>query len=307
MKNTIIVVGILWIAQGLSAQNALIKYMSKLPPLPENFCNTESPAYSTYTDQITKVIAAIDEDVERLEQQTPTQNQVLNDISKKTGISTQKLNELINTEDEDEAEKIIQQQVQKQYGVSVSEFENVANMSPAEQEKWAKEYAKTDKAKQSSQKAKSDYQSADEINKLNTEITAYINEWSAMLTDLQKHRRLSKAECDTCIEKVRRNAPEPKYQGEHCINQNAIDEFIEKNESECYKNECNYMTPKIKAYLNRKKTDLPKVYELMARKYKLENDLAKSQTGIDMNNMVSPDIIALGLIRDFANEMMNTP
>ncbi|MDD2995465.1 MAG: hypothetical protein PHP99_04515 [Paludibacter sp.] len=307
MKNTVILISLMWITQSLSAQNALIKYMSKLPPLPENFCNTESPAYSTYTDQITKVIAAIDEDVERLEQQTPTQNQVLNDISKKTGISTQKLNELINTEDEGEAEKLMQQQVQKQYGVSLSEFENVANMSKDEQEKWGKEYSKTDKSKQTVQKAKSDYQSADEINKLNTEITAYINEWSAMLTDLQKHRRLSKAECDTCIEKVRKNAPEPKYQSEHCINQNAIDEFIEKNEAECYKNYCNYMTPKIKAYLNRKKTDLPKVYELMARKYKLENDLAKSQTGVDMNNMVSPDIIALGLIRDFANEMMNTP
>ncbi len=307
MKNTVILISLMWITQSLSAQNTLIKYMSKLPPLPEDFCNTNSAAYSNFSDQVTKVIATIDDEIERIQKQTPTENQALKDISKKTGISTQKLNELINSEDEGEAEKIMQQQVQKQYGVSLSEFENVTNMSPAEQEKWAKEYAKTDKAKQSSQKAKSDYQSAEEINRLNAEITAYINEWSAMLTDLQKHRRLSKAECDTCIEKVRKNAPEPKYQGEHCINQNAIDEFIEKNEAECYKNYCNYMTPKIKAYLNRKKTDLPKVYELMARKYKLENDLAKSQTGIDMNNMVSPDIIALGLIRDFANEMMNTP
>lgn len=307
MKNTVILISLMWITQSLSAQNALIKYMSKLPPLPENFCNTESPAYSTYTDQITKVIAAIDEDVERLEQQTPTQNQVLNDISKKTGISTQKLNELINSEDEGEAEKIMQQQVQKQYGVSISEFENVANMSKDEQEKWGKEYAKTEKSKQTVQKGKNNYQSAEEINRLNTEITAYINDWTAMQMDLQKHQRIAKTECDTCIEKVQRSAPEPRYQGEHCVNEHAIDEYIEKNEAICYNNYCNYMTPKTKVYLNKKKADLPKLYELLARKNKLENDIAKSETGIEMNNVVSEDLIALALVKEFAKEMLNVP
>lgn len=307
MKNTVILISLMWITQSLSAQNTLIKYMSKLPPLPEDFCNTNSAAYSNFSDQVTKVIATIDDEIERIQKQTPDENQALKDISKKTGISTQKLNELINSEDEGEAEKIMQQQVQKQYGVSISEFENVANMSKDEQEKWGKEYAKTEKSKQTVQKGKNNYQSAEEINKLNTEITAYINEWSAMLTDLQKHRRLSKAECDTCIEKVRKNAPEPKYQGEHCINQNAIDEYIEKNEAICYNNYCNYMTPKTKVYLNKKKADLPKLYELLARKNKLENDIAKSETGIEMNNVVSEDLIALALVKEFAKEMLNVP
>ena len=109
----------MWITQSLSAQNTLIKYMSKLPPLPEDFCNTNSAAYSNFSDQVTKVIATIDDEIERIQKQTPTENQALKDISKKTGISTQKLNELINSEDEGEAEKIMQQQVQKQYGVSI--------------------------------------------------------------------------------------------------------------------------------------------------------------------------------------------
>ncbi len=307
MKNTVILISLMWITQSLSAQNTLIKYMSKLPPLPEDFCNTNSAAYSNFSDQVTKVIATIDDEIERIQKQTPTENQALKDISKKTGISTQKLNELINSEDEGEAEKLMQQQVQKQYGVSLSEFENVANMSKDEQEKWGKEYSKTDKSKQTVQKGKNNYQSAEEINRLNAEITAYINDWKAMQMDLQKHQRIAKTECDTCIEKVQRSAPEPRYQGEHCVNEHAIYEYIEKNEAICYNNYCNYMTPKTKVYLNKKKADLPKLYELLARKNKLENDIAKSQTGIDMNNMVSPDIIALGLIRDFANEMMNTP
>ena len=307
MKNTVILISLMWITQSLSAQNTLIKYMSKLPPLPEDFCNTNSAAYINFSDQVTKVIATIDDEIERIQKQTPTENQALKDISKKTGISTQKLNELINSEDEGEAEKLMQQQVQKQYGVSLSEFENVTNMSPAEQEKWAKEYAKTDKAKQSSQKAKSDYQSADEINKLNAEITAYINDWTAMQMDLQKHQRLAKTECDTCIEKVQRSAPEPRYQGEHCVNAHAIYEYIEKNEAICYNNYCNYMTPKTKVYLNKKKADLPKLYELLARKNKLENDIAKSETGIEMNNVVSEDLIALALVKEFAKEMLNVP
>mgnify|MGYP000367190011 FL=1 len=231
----------------------------------------------------------------------------MKDISKKTGISTQKLNELINSEDEGEAEKIMQQQVQKQYGVSISEFENVANMSKEEQEKWGKEYSKTDKSKQTVQKGKNNYQSAEEINRLNTEITAYINDWTAMQMDLQKHQRLAKTECDTCIEKVQRSAPEPRYQGEHCVNQHAIYEYIEKNEAICYNNYCNYMTPKTKVYLNKKKADLPKLYELLARKNKLENDIAKSETGIEMNNVGSEDLIALALVKEFAKEMLNVP
>ena len=307
MKNTVILISLMWITQSLSAQNTLIKYMSKLPPLPEDFCNTNSAAYSNFSDQVTKVIATIDDEIERIQKQTPTENQALKDISKKTGISTQKLNELINSEDEGEAEKLMQQQVQKQYGVSLSEFENVANMSKDEQEKWGKEYSKTDKSKQTVQKAKSDYQSADEINKLNAEITAYINDWTAMQMDLQKHQRIAKTECDTCIEKVQRSAPEPRYQGEHCVNEHAIYEYIEKNEAICYNNYCNYMTPKTKVYLNKKKADLPKLYELLARKNKLENDIAKSETGIEMNNVVSEDLIALALVKEFAKEMLNVP
>ena len=54
-------------------------------------------------------------------------------------------------------------------------------------------------------------------------------------------------------------------------------ENIEKNEAICYNNYCNYMTPKTKVYLNKKKADLPKLYELLARKNKLENDIAKMQ------------------------------
>ncbi|MDD3489828.1 MAG: hypothetical protein PHR62_08090 [Paludibacter sp.] len=307
MKNTVILISLMWITQSLSAQNTLIKYMSKLPPLPEDFCNTNSAAYSNFSDQVTKVIATIDDEIESIQKQTPTENQALKDISKKTGISTQKLNELINSEDEGEAEKLMQQQVQKQYGVSLSEFENVANMSKDEQEKWGKEYSKTDKSKQTVQKGKNNYQSAEEINRLNAEITAYINDWTAMQMDLQKHQRIAKTECDTCIEKVQRSAPEPRYQGEHCVNQHAIDEYIEKNEAICYNNYCNYMTPKTKVYLNKKKTDLPKLYELLARKNKLENDIAKSETGIEMNNVVSEDLIALALVKEFAKEMLNVP
>jgi hypothetical protein len=307
MKNTVILISLMWITQSLSAQNTLIKYMSKLPPLPEDFCNTNSAAYSNFSDQVTKVIATIDDEIESIQKQTPTENQALKDISKKTGISTQKLNELINSEDEGEAEKLMQQQVQKQYGVSLSEFENVANMSKDEQEKWGKEYSKTDKSKQTVQKGKNNYQSAEEINRLNAEITAYINDWTAMQMDLQKHQRLAKTECDTCIEKVQRSAPEPRYQGEHCVNQHAIDEYIEKNEAICYNNYCNYMTPKTKVYLNKKKADLPKLYELLARKNKLENDIAKSETGIEMNNVVSEDLIALALVKEFAKEMLNVP
>ena len=180
-------------------------------------------------------------------------------------------------------------------------------MSKDEQEKWGKEYSKTDKSKQTVQKAKSDYQSADEINKLNAEITAYINDWKAMQMDLGKHQRIAKTECDTCIEKVQRSAPEPRYQGEHCVNEHAIYEYIEKNEAICYNNYCNYMTPKTKVYLNKKKADLPKLYELLARKNKLENDIAKSETGIEMNNVVSEDLIALALVKEFAKEMLNVP
>ena len=67
------------------------------------------------------------------------------------------------------------------------------------------------------------------------------------------------------------------------------------------------MTPKTKVYLNKKKADLPKLYELLARKNKLENDIAKSETGIEMNNVVSEDLIALALVKEFAKEMLNVP
>ena len=303
MKTTLIIVCTLLWSQTLLAQNLAQKHLSQLPPLPENICSISSADEDSYRSRILKVIEAIEVDVERIEQLQPTQNQMMQSLSKKTGISQQKLNKLSNSDNEAEGERLMQQKVLEQYGMSVEDIKKIENMSEAEQEQWAKTYAKTGKAKQKQAQDKKLYSNSEEISKLEKEFAVYTTSWSAMQLDFDKQERLAKAKLDTCLEKVRRNAPEPRYQGEHCINEKAIEEYLAKNEQPCYEAYCSHMTPKKKLLITKKEADLPKMIVLITQIQTLKNNLLNEQTGINLNATQTPEVAALALVKEFAKDM----
>ena len=293
------------LATFLNAQQLAQKYLSQLPPLPDNICKVSDAEENNYRNQIIALIAAIDAEVERMGNQLPSEKQALQTLSKKTGISKQQLNEMENSDNESASEKQMLQKTLNEYGISMDEIKNLENMSEAEQQEWGENYAKSDKRIQKQKQDKSQFKQSEQVNALEKELAGYTSEWGKMQTDYEKHEKVAKADLDSCLEQVRKNAPQPKYQGEHCINQKAIDEYFEKNEPPCYTAYCAYLSPKKKMILNKKKADLPKMCELTTRLQSLRNDMLKSQSGINLNSTGINEVSALNLVKEYAKEMEN--
>ncbi|GAB1415719.1 hypothetical protein MASR2M117_11250 [Paludibacter sp.] len=288
----------------LNAQQLAQKYLSQLPSFPDNICNVSDAEENNYRNQIIALIAAIDAEVERLGNQLPTEKQALQTLSKKTGISKQQLNEMENSDDGSESEKQMLKKTLNEYGISMDEIKNLENMSEAEQQEWGENYAKSDKRIQKQKQDKSQFKRSEQVNALEKELAYYTSEWGKMQTDYEKHEKIAKADLDSCLEKVLKNAPQPQYQGENCINQNAIDEYFEKNETLCHNAYCAYLTPKKKMILNKKKADLPKMCELSTRLQSLRNEMLKSQSGVTLNVTGINEISALNLVKEYAKEML---
>lgn len=177
-------------------------------------------------------------------------------------------------------------------------------MSEAEQQGWGENYAKSDKRIQKQKQDKSQFKRSEQVNSLEQELAYYTSEWGKMQTDYEKHEKIAKADLDSCLEEVRKNAPQPKFQGGHCVNQKAIDEYFEENELLCHNAYCTYLSPKKKIMLNKKKADLPKMCELTTRLQSLRNEMLKSQSGINLNTTDINEIPALNLVKEYAKEML---
>lgn len=305
MKTTFILICMLLGGQTLSAQNLAQKHLAQLPPLPNNICSISSVEDEAYRNRIQKVIEAIDADVERIEQQLPTQNQMIKSLSQKTGISQQKLNELSNSDNEAEGEKLIPQETLEASSITAEDLKKLENMSEAERQQWAMNFAKLGNAKQEQIQSEQIYSYTEKISKIEEELAAYTSSWSAMQLNFDEQEKLARANLDSCLKRVQRNAPKPKYQGEHCINEKAIEEYLAKNEQPCYEAYCSLMSPKKKLLFNKKEADLPKMFVLITQMQTLQNKMLKEQTGINLNATQTSEVAALALVKEFAKEMFD--
>lgn len=303
MRNSIATLCLFLAGQFISAQQLANKHLSQLPPVPDNICGISENEEDSYRTQVLNVIAAIDADVERLEKQLPTENQAKKSLSKKKGFSQQELNELTNSDDEDKGEKLMKEKMLKEHGISMEDVEDLENMSEADQKKWAENYARSGKANQKQMQDKSRFNRSAEINKLENELAQYTARWSTMLQEYSQQEKLAKAGLDTCVERMRRNAPKPIYQGEACINQKAIDDYFAKNEPDCYKVYCNNLSIKKKLIINSKKADLPRMFALLTELNSLRNQMLKAQSGINLNAADMQEISAMALVKEFANDL----
>lgn len=284
-----------------------IKYLSQLPPVPDNICVITEEDEDLFHDAILIVMQGIDDEVERIERQQPTENQITRSVSQKTGISQDKLNRLAENGDEEDGQRLAEQKLEAEYGISPEELENLENMSEAEQKQWAENLArnlsKSAEGKAQQQENRALYNLSARIEELGVEIAGYRNSWAAMQLELIKQDTLATADRNACLEKVRRQAPEPIYQGEHCINQKAIDSYFESNEPPCHQAYCNRITPLRLHTLNTKRADLHKMFVLFDEMQTLRNQMLTMQTGINLNNSQLPEVSALALVKEFANDL----
>ncbi len=295
---------------GNTNRNPAQKYLAQLPPFPDNLCSIRESEENAFRNGILTVVEAIGDEVLRIERQQPTRKQMTQSLSEETGISTGELNRLAENGDEEDGERLMEQKLKDDYGISLEELDNLENMSEAEQKQWADNYAK--KHATYTQGKAMQAENHDMVNMSNRmeeligEITTYQTTWATMEHELSQQDILARNELDVCLERVKRGAPEPKYQGEHCINQKAIDEYFMYNEPPCHQAYCQRITPLKIHTLNRKRVDLYKMFVLFEELQTIQNEMLERQTGIDLNGIESPVVSALTLVREYAYDMYDS-
>lgn len=106
------------------AQSTPEAFLSQLPTVPAINCVADTNEVNRFTDRIYKVKVALKENIDRIH------SQIQSDIG-----------QIPNNVNEKQSRKAAEKAVSEQYGFSLQDLEKVGEMSDAEQEKWAQQYA----------------------------------------------------------------------------------------------------------------------------------------------------------------------
>lgn len=147
LKNHLIFGTIFLASFTIQAQNTAKAFLSQLPAVPNTVCNADTSAINHFIAQIDKVKSGIETEEDKLGIQInatwdKNKDKMLSTNAANLGLSTSDMKKLMNENiSEDEGLTIANKSVENQYGTSMEEFQKVANMSEAEQEQWAKDFA----------------------------------------------------------------------------------------------------------------------------------------------------------------------
>ena len=141
----------------IKAQTTPEALLSQLPPIPKVECTADTSEINRFTDKIYQVKSDLKEVVDRIQAKTQSnieKNKIISTQIKQSGLSKSDLQKLQESDGSEElGRKVADKIVSEQYGVSLQDFEKVGEMSDADQEKWAENYANNmmQKAKQNPQ------------------------------------------------------------------------------------------------------------------------------------------------------------
>ncbi len=131
----------------VQAQTTAKAFLSQLPAVPNTVCNADTSTINRYMAQINKVRNGIEAENDRLGIQATAnweknKDKMLSTNAANLGLSKSDMQKLMNENiSEKEGLAIANKSVENRYGTSVEELQKVANMSEAEQEQWAKDFA----------------------------------------------------------------------------------------------------------------------------------------------------------------------
>ncbi len=143
------IISVLFFAGTLKAQTSPEAFLSQLPAVPAIACSSDTAAMIRFTNQIFQVQASLKEVISRIQAEEQTraeasESRIISDAIRKSGLSPNEVARLQRgggtaSQGRKAAEKI----VGEQYNLSLDDLEKLGEMSDADQEKWAKEYAAT--------------------------------------------------------------------------------------------------------------------------------------------------------------------
>lgn len=147
IKKNPILVSVLFLSMTLEAQTTPEAFLSQLPAVPNSVCNANQSIIDNFTIQIQNAEEAFQTKMDQISDQETAnwernKNKIISTNAANLGLSTSDMKKLMNENiSEKEGLAIANKSVESRYGASVEELQKVANMSEAEQEQWAEDFA----------------------------------------------------------------------------------------------------------------------------------------------------------------------
>lgn len=143
-----------------------------------------------------------------------------------------------------------------------------------------------------------------DIQKLDAQINDIKQRWEKKISEYNSTKKEAELKLQSEIERVNNSAPKPVYEGEHCKNQNAIDEYLKKNIPPLHLKYCNTITPLYKSYLETKRSDIQQMFSILDKLAVNRARMLKIQTGINQDIKPIQKLQAIALVEDYAKSML---
>ena len=146
-RNQLLLFAVLILNISVKAQQTPESLLGQLPTPPTINCAADRAEIDRFSDRINKVQEQIRQVIDRIHADAQAdmeknKSKIMSKAIQQSGLSKSDVHNLQQSDgSEEEGRKAAEKVVSEQYGISLQELEKVGEMSDAEQEKWAQQYA----------------------------------------------------------------------------------------------------------------------------------------------------------------------
>ncbi len=263
-------------------------FLSQLPSVPSVACASDRSVVDKFSDRIYEVKASLKEVIDRFHEEAEAKGE-----------------ELQNNSDEKKSLKTAEKDISEQYGVSMSDLEKVGEMSDAEQEKWAQNYA--GKMMQQAQKdpkaaiKKGDhsarlFQLAKEQKELGETITSRMERVSAIFKSVDQQDTIELKKLEERIKPLEKELCSGICTAAEIARSNAAEKQIYNLKIQY----CEKMSPLQSNALNQYLTTLKSLFPIYRRLTEVQNETARDQFG----DIVPVDLSCYSAVDEYATALL---
>jgi len=290
-------------------------FLSQLPAVPNSVCNADQSGIDIFTDKIRKVQSVLQAKMEQYSNQAAAtidvnKEKILSTNAANVGISTSDMKKLANGNvSEKEAMSIANKSAQNRYGASIAELQKVANMSEAEQEKWAQEYAnkQMQKAQRNPEVAAKKGEKAKRLYDLGMEQKAIADrlsiQWEKVRKAEKNYRYQDSVQSKILEKKLEPLIKDPVLSG-GCASAAELQRAraLEKQIYNLKKQHCEKMSPILLDYILQYQSALQMSFAEYARQTEIANELSKIQNGV---KIIPVESSGLGGVDSYADQLLD--
>lgn len=313
MKAYVLCFSIFIVCSFTQAQTTPEALLAQLPAVPTVNCTAEREEIDHFSDLVHQVKTIIQQEVDRIHADAQAgmerdRDKIVSNAIRQSGLNKNDVSKLQQSDgSEKEMRKAAEKVISGQVGLSLQELEKVGNMSEAEQEKWAQNYAnqKMDEAKKDPKaamkqgdKPKRMMDLANEQKELNEYITERMNRIGVMFTAIAQTDSIESLKLEDQMRPLEAQLCSGICTDAEIARSKAAEKQIHALKVEFCQKMSPLQTDALEQYLTTVKSLLPSYRRLTV----VQNELSSIQ---QLGEIVPDDLSCLAAIDQYADQLLS--